>query len=275
MTLNRILEPFSTQLVNRILQKAKRKTFRVLSKGTYLCPICESKLSNYERLPEYYFEMYDKYEFEHSLDYFETFNYEKYSCPVCGSSDRNRLYAIFLKKRFAEYLNKNTKIKFLDIAPDINLSAWIKKNASIKYRSVDLSMPGVDDIADITNLNIYDTGIFDIVLCSHVLEHIENDNKAISEIFRVLKPEGIAIVMAPILLTLKEDLENPDWKTESERWKHYGQNDHVRLYSKPGFVKKLVQAGFRVNQFGADYFGTEVFDRNAISPKSVLYVVEK
>jgi predicted SAM-dependent methyltransferase len=275
MTQNGILKPFYAHLIISIFKKVKRKIILLFSKAAYSCPICESKLSNFERLPEYYFEMYERYEFEHSLDFFETFNYEKYSCPVCGSSDRNRLYAIYLKIRFAEYLNGNTRIKFLDIAPDVNLSAWIKNNDSIQYRSVDLCMPGVDDKADITNLNIYETGIFDIVLCSHVLEHIENDRKAISEIFRVMKPEGIAIVMVPILLTLSEDLENPDWKTESERWKFYGQNDHVRLYSKTGFVKKLQEAGFNVKQLGMDYFGSEAFYRNAINPRSVLYVVEK
>jgi ubiquinone/menaquinone biosynthesis C-methylase UbiE len=121
----------------------------------------------------------------------------------------------------------------------------------------------------------YVDNCFDMILCSHVLEHVDDDRKAMSELFRILKPSGFGIIMVPIDINLKEDFENPEYKTEAERWKYFGQNDHVRLYSKNGFATKLIQTGFKVNQLGIDYFGADVFEKNGIHPRSVLYVVEK
>jgi len=136
-------------------------------------------------------------------------------------------------------------------------------------------MEEADDHCNITDLNIYEDNKFDIILCSHVLEHIVDDRKAISELFRVLKRGGCAIVMVPILLSLQEDLENPKWETEAERWKYYGQYDHVRMYSKNGFVKKLQEPGFIVNQLGEEFFGVKIYEKYGINPHSILYVVEK
>ncbi len=161
------------------------------------------------------------------------------------------------------------------IAPSKNLAAYIRKHSFIKYRSLDLFMEGVDDKADITNMNIYGNDRFDIILCSHVLEHVTDDKKAMAELFRVLKPDGFAVIMAPIIINLQDDLENPDWTSDADRWKYYGQNDHVRQYSKSGFIKKMEHAGFKMLQFGIDYFGEETFHRYGINFRSVLYIGKK
>lgn len=102
-----------------------------------------------------------------------------------------------------------------------------------------------------------------------MLEHVENDRKAMSELYRVLKKGGFGIIMVPILLTLEEDMENKKYNTEALRWKYFGQNDHVRMYSKKGFVAKLEEAGFKVNQLGVYYFGQDVFHKYGIHPRSV------
>jgi ubiquinone/menaquinone biosynthesis C-methylase UbiE len=198
--------------------------------------------------------MMDKYQFVHSPYYLENFNILNYSCPVCNSSDRERLYSLYLRSKFEQMIKTNNTYTFLDIAPSTSLSKWIKKHPSIQYKSVDLYMANVDDKADITDLKIYEDDKFDIIICSHVLEHVENDRKAMTELFRVLRPKGFAIVMVLILLSLQEDLENPEWSTEADRWKYYGQNDHVRMYSKSGFVNKLKETGFKVSQLGIDFF---------------------
>jgi len=141
---------------------------------------------------------------------------------------------------------------------------------------MDLFMAGVDDkVVDITNMSIYADNRFHLIVCSHVLEHIEDDRKAMAELYRVLNPAGFAIVMVPINLWLKEDFEDPVKTTEAERWRYFGQNDHVRVYSKAGFVGKLTAVGFKVAQLGIDYFGAEVFERNGIHPRSVLYIARK
>ena len=205
----------------------------------YFCPVCRNQVMDFVRLSDLYLEKWEKYGFVHPFLNFETFNYFKYGCPICGSSDRNRLYALYLERKFSVMALSKLTYNCLDIAPDKNLADWIKKFPFIQYRSVDLYMDGVDDKADITNLTIYEENKFDFIICSHVLEHIVDEQKAITELFRVLKPNGFALIMVPILLTLQEDLENPEWTNKNDRWKYYGQDDHVRIYSKEGFIKNL------------------------------------
>ena len=259
-----------------LLWKAIRRIKIIISnetEKTFFCPVCNKKVKDFLKLSDYFDNMMEKYEYVHSIFCAETMNRKAYACPHCNASDRDRLYAIYLNKKFQTLTRK--KYTFLDIAPAKVLTDFIKKFDFIQYRSADLSMEGVDDKIDITDMNIYADNSFDIILCSHVLEHIEDDRKAMSELYRILKPEGFAIVMVPINLYLKEDFENSEYKTEAERWKYFGQDDHVRLYSKNGFVNKLTQTGFKVYQLGLDYFGKEIFDKNGIHPRSVLYVVEK
>ena len=239
------------------------------------CPICTNKVSKFVRLDDYFFKNLDEYQYVHSIFMGETLNILDYSCPNCFSSDRARLYAIYLKQHFQKNYTNAKTINFLDIAPDRNLASWLKKQYQINYRSVDLFMEDVDDKADLTDLSIYSDNSFDFILCSHVLEHVPEDRKAISELYRILKVGGYGIVMVPILLNLDHDIEDPNFDTPEKRWKYYGQDDHVRMYSKNGFISKLSEAGFKVNNLGIDYFGAETFLKNGIHPRSVLYVVEK
>ena len=183
---------------------------------------------------------------------------------------------MFLSKKFEEMKNANcSDMKFLDFAPSAGLQQLIKKYDFIKYRSADLYMDGVDDKVDIVDMKIYNDNQFDALLCSHVLEHIQNDVKAMSELYRILKPEGWGIIVVPINLGLEKDFEDEKYTSEEDRWKYFGQNDHVRAYSKKGFVSKLESVGFIVQQLGIDYFGMAEFERCGIHPRSVLYIVSK
>lgn len=240
----------------------------------FLCPVCNNKINNFLPLDSYYFHEFDTYGFVHSLFQFETLNILQYSCPVCNSLDRTRMFALYIRDLFSK-LDPSKRYSFLDIAPHNGLQKIISSYSNIDYRSADLFKDNVDDNVDITNMNIYTSESFDFILCSHVLEHIEQDKQAIREIYRVLKNGGLAIIMVPILLTLSEDLENPEWVTFAERWKYYGQDDHVRLYSKVGFVNKLQEAGFRVEQLDREYFGQNIFALHGINNRSVLYIVKK
>lgn len=236
----------------------------------YLCPVCLSQVDKFLPLSDYYHQNLDRYGYIQSPYLSETMNRFAYQCPKCGASDRSRLYALYLAHYQAEAAH------FLDIAPAEHLTKFIKKLPwIIDYRSADLEMKGVDDIIDITDMAIYADATFDFILCSHVLEHVEEDERAIAELYRILKPGGRGIAMVPINLGLKEDYEDPAIVSPEERWRHFGQNDHVRVYSKPGFVAKLTRAGFLVHQFDEDYFGIDVFKRHGIHPSSVLYVVGK
>ena len=90
---------------------------------------------------------------------------------------------------------------------------------------------------------------------------------------RVLKPDGFAIVLVPLVVGLDETHEDTSMDTAELRWKYFGAGDHVRQYGKRDFIERLEAAGLRVEQLGIDHFGAETFHRAGIAENSVLYVV--
>jgi hypothetical protein len=81
--------------------------------------------------------------------------------------------------------------------------------------------------------------------------------------------------MVPIQLNLKETYENKKITSKRDRCHHFGQDDHVRVYSKYGFVRKLEESGFKVDQLGIKFFSKESFLEAGIMDRSVLYKVTK
>jgi predicted SAM-dependent methyltransferase len=121
-------------------------------------------------------------------------------------------------------------------------------------------MKDVDDRVDITNMSLYATGSIDCFICSHVLEHIPDDTKALQELFRILNLSGWGIVMAPLLPDLDKTYEDFSITTDEERRKFFGQEDHVRVYAKKEYINKLRHTGFIVHQLGVNDFGTDVLE---------------
>ncbi len=240
----------------------------------YYCPVCRNYISHFDRLPDYYFEMAAKHECIVPFEDAESLNIDNYSCPVCGASDRDRLYAIYLESVF-DQLDHSGTYSFLDIAPSHPLMKFIKSHSFIQYRSADLHMGGVDDRLSVEDMSMYPDKSFDFFLCSHVLEHVEDDFNAMRELRRILKPDGRGIVMVPIMLSLQDTYEDPTKTTEAERWKYFGQGDHTRMYAKASFVSRLEKAGFKVEQLDSMFFGSDLFDKSGIDSKSVLYVVRQ
>jgi len=243
------------------------------SKGQFSCPVCRTKAVSFNPIPVYYFSQMHKFGFKYNIFQTETLNIEHYTCSKCGASDRDRLYALFLEK----YFNINSKniIKLLDIAPATNLRTYILHHQNVSYRSMDLYMKDVDDNLDITNMNLYKDGQFDFFICSHVLEHIPDDIKSMQELYRILKKGGKGIAMVPINLGLDEIKEDPLCEDIAVRWREFGQDDHIRAYSKRGFISRLESVGFNVELLDIHYFGKEIFELNGIFPTSVLYIVTK
>jgi SAM-dependent methyltransferase len=234
------------------------------------CSVCGAVNVKMHPLPIYYFEHWQKNQTVHNPFFIETMNIANYMCPKCYASDRDRLYALYFKQYTAE---KKGTIQFLDIAPANGLKTFIKALPNIKYRTMDLMMPGVDDHLDITNMHTYHDEQFDFFLCSHVLEHIQDDKKAISELHRILKKGGKGITMVPVNLQLQETIEDINCIDIALRWKNFFQDDHVRMYAKNDFLNRLTSGGFTVEQLDINYFGKEAFEKYAIYPTSVLYVV--
>jgi SAM-dependent methyltransferase len=260
--------------VVRSLRYRIGKLFPDYKGDKYVCPLCNTKLAYFLPLSTYYLrELYENQSI-HSIFHAETLNIEQYECPSCYGSDRDRLYFLYIQ-RILQNLDKSKKIRLLEIAPAAQLRKTLRQNEQIEYRCADLFMEGVDDKIDITDMKAYQDESFDAFVCSHVLEHVDDDLKAMRELRRILKRDGWGIAMVPINLTLEENYEDASITSESGRWKHFGQNDHVRMYSKKGFIQRLNEAGFKVEQFGVDFFGRDVFEKHGIHPRSVLYVVKK
>jgi len=162
-------------------------------------------------------------------------------CPWCLSLERHRLLWLYLDEKSTIY-TKPTKI--LHFAPEHQLQIHMKSKQNIDYTSADLDMPTAMIKMDITNIT-FSGNTFDFILCNHVLEHIPDDHKAMSEIYRVLKPGGWAILQTPMNYNSAITDEDITISDPHEMEKRFGQNDHVRIY---GLDKKnrLESAGFRV-----------------------------
>jgi len=247
---------------------------RYTSPPKYQCPVCLMRINGFSPIISYFEESRRRYGYPFTFNDLETMNANQYNCPSCGASDRDRLYALYINKVLEQSLSINS-MSLLDIAPSYPLKTFLLKIPNIKYLSVDKYMDGVDIVLDITDMNVVKTGSFDIFICSHVLEHIADDKKALSELFRVLKPGGFGILMVPIILKISEIDEDVMVNDVAERWRRFGQDDHVRLYSKKGFMERIEAAGFLIKQYGVDFFGEDIFFQHGISLKSILYVVEK
>ena len=237
------------------------------------CPVCEHPVRTFLPLPAFYAEAARKYGYPH-FGKGETINVAEYSCPHCRASDRERLYALFLDEIVSAptYFRGRNLVHF---APEQPLSIRIRRLGAFNYRTADLFMEGVDDRVDITDMAEYANDSFDCFICSHVLEHVSDDRQTLCELLRILKPGGWGILMAPIMTHLEHTLEDPTATTEAERWRLFGQGDHVRLYAKGDFLHRIRETGFTVQELDVKHFGAERFDRYGITRRSVLYVVNK
>lgn len=236
------------------------------------CPACGSSFFSYLPLPEKYEKMWRLSGFPYRAEDFETLNANNFSCPACYSTDRDRLVTFYLKDLVRNSSDGNLKI--LDIAPSKALGGWIKSNMKADYKTADLFMDGVDYTIDIENMSTLSDDSFDLILCSHVLEHVPNDRQALSELKRVLAAGGKVVLLVPIVKQLKEIIEDPLEDNESRRWKRFGQNDHIRLYSSEGFLNRIKESGLCVEKFVPDDFGIDCV-KNGITPQSVLYIATK
>lgn len=237
------------------------------------CALCLNQVPNFLPLSESYVRLFNGLPVDYSLEDFETLNVGQYSCPHCGAADRERLYALFVRACLS--WTGEQPMRVLDIAPAVALSRFLCGLPNVHYRSADLCSPLADDQVDITDMGLYADASFDFILCSHVLEHVPDDARAMAELFRVLAPGGAAILMVPILLTQAETDEDPTVTDVSERWRRFGQDDHVRMYARDDYLARLQRAGFQVQALDSAAFGAGVFRHHGISEQSVLYIGRK
>jgi len=242
------------KLPRTLLQRISKPIFKIISIFYYgnnvECPICNKSFKE--------FFPYGRKTRNNAL------------CTNCLSLERHRLIYLYLEKKTLIFKNKT---KLLHIAPEGCLISIFKRFDNIEYITADLNSPLADIKMDIHNMPFKENS-FDLVLCNHVLEHVDNDIKALKEIKRVLKRDGIGIVQVPFYDPIPEKtIENKIVKSKREREKLYGQSDHVRKYGKD-YKKRLESAGFNVKIVNSyTYLNKSEINKYGTDENEDLYII--
>jgi SAM-dependent methyltransferase len=189
-------------------------------------------------------------------------------CPSCLSLERHRLIWLYLE-RDTDFFKK--KLNVLHIAPEPCFMKRFEKQHGENYITADIESPLAKVKMDIHDIPFREN-TFDAVLCNHVLEHVNDDIKAMSEICRVLKPGGWAIMQIPFFSPVPETtFEDAAITNPREREKIFGQNDHVRKYGKD-YPKRIERAGLKAVE---DQFVTRLSEEErkkfGLSKGEILY----
>ena len=206
---------------------------------------------------------------------FLPYGYEKQRQNVLSpgtlSLERHRLMWLYLQKE-TDFFTSNLKV--LHMAPEQSFYKRFRTMKNLDYTTCDLDSPIADVKADIQNLPFEDNS-FDVIFCNHVLEHVEDDKKAISELFRVMKPGGWGILQVPIRYQLEKTFEDPTITDRKERIEKFGQYDHVRVYGRD-YYDLLSKSGFEVEKINLSKNLSEgEIKRFALEKNEILPVVRK
>lgn len=193
-------------------------------------------------------------------------------CPDTLSLERHRLIWLFLKNKTNFF---NAKLKVLHVAPEQCFMKQFEALHKDNYITADLESPLAKVKMDVHNIP-FDDNTFDVTFCNHVMEHVADDIKAMSELKRVLKPGGWGIIQVPFFPPLADETYENDAITDpKEREKIFGQDDHVRLYGKD-YPERLRSAGFIVEE---EYYINEIpsewIQKYALPKDEIIYLVKK
>lgn len=218
------------------------------------CPVCENKFKKF-------------------LSYgSDVAHRENVLCPYDLTLERHRLMWLYLKNE-TEFFTSN-KFEVLHIAPEQCFYSLFKKQKNLNYLTGDLVSPLADLHFDLHEIPL-ENNKFDVVFCNHVLEHVNDAKKCMSELYRVLKPGGFGIMQVPQDRSRIETYEDWTITTPEEREKHFWQYDHVRLFGLD-YPKWLESVGFKVKEYDPkEYFDASTIERYRLIPEEVLYVVTK
>ncbi|RMG83443.1 MAG: class I SAM-dependent methyltransferase, partial [Bacteroidetes bacterium] len=161
-------------------------------------------------------------------------------CPGCGVVERHRLLRLYLETR-TDLLERPGRVLYF--APELSMQTYFRHLPNIEYISADIDSAIATEQFDIMDIPHADQS-FSLIICSHVLAHVRDDQKALKELFRILKNDGLLILLdtpAPHATTI----ELPEVQTPEERRAAYGQADRWRRYGQD-FVQRITSVGFEV-----------------------------
>jgi SAM-dependent methyltransferase len=192
-------------------------------------------------------------------------------CPKCLSLERHRLIWLFLKQKTNFF---DAELKVLHIAPEQPFLKKFKALKKLDYTTADLLSPIADVKMDIRQMPFADN-TYDVLMCNHVLEHIDDELKATKEIHRVLKPGGWAILQVPLDSSLEVTYEDLSITNPKQREKLFGQYDHVRLYGLD-YAERLEKSGLKVYPDKlVEEIGNELAERYRLDKSEYLYFCKK
>jgi SAM-dependent methyltransferase len=248
------------RLIKRILPDNLEVKFRQISYflrglwyrgGEYQCPCCETRVRRF-------------------LSGGVTLR-PNAQCPRCGSLERHRLLCLYLKHK-TDFFNRHLRV--LDVAPSYFMQQKFRHYANLDYLSTGLDDPWVMTHVNIMAIPLPDNH-FDCIICYHVLEHIADDRQAMKELFRVLKPDGWAILQSPVDMTRETTLEDPRLTTSEDRRNLFGQDDHLRVYGRD-YIERLREAGFYATpDTFVQQFSDKTIDKFGLMKEEVLFICKK
>lgn len=169
-------------------------------------------------------------------------DHRNHVCPVCYSYGRHRMMVKVMEHELVSHSMAGKTL--LHFAPEVGTRNWLKRHVPrLEYRSADLFSPDVDLCLDLQDIALPSATV-DVVILSHVLEHVDNDVQALNELYRILTPDAWLFVQVP--LSSAEQTVEDKLPTAADRLAHYGKTDHVRLYGKD-IQNRLTDAGFVVS----------------------------
>jgi SAM-dependent methyltransferase len=192
-------------------------------------------------------------------------------CPGSLSLERHRLLWLYLKQR-TDFFTKPHKM--LHIAPEQCFYRIFRKQENLDYTTGDYNSPIADIHFDLHKAPFPDNN-FDVILCNHVLEHVEDADQCMRELYRIMKPGGWGIFQVPLDNSREKTYEDKSITSEKDREIHYWQKDHVRLFGRD-YKDRLANAGFAVK--ADDFINTftpEQADRYRLPAGELIYFCTK
>jgi len=218
-----------------------------------------------------YFDPIDERGYRSFLSYGYGTMRDQVLAPGTLSLERHRLLWLFLQQKTNFFTQPKT---LMHVAPEQAFYHRFKAMEHLSVTSVDLYSPLADVKADLCALPFADHS-FDVILCNHVLEHIPDDQKALSEMYRVLKPGGWGVFQVPQDLSREVTFSDDTITDAKQRAAIFGQYDHVRIYGRD-YPQRLAEAGFEVQMvnFTAD-LTPEAVDRYRLAAGELIPWVHK
>ncbi|OSZ78519.1 hypothetical protein CAP35_09790 [Chitinophagaceae bacterium IBVUCB1] len=240
-------------VIAKLRKKLKRALLARLLKGNNVaCNVCGSTYSSF----------------------FPYLNRANAQCPNCGSLERTRLLYYFIQDKGLI----SASARLLHIAPEQCLYNVFKKQLQTNYLPADKFEAGYSYPPDTLNVDIttlpFEDASLDIVIAIHVLEHVQDDAKALSEIYRVLKTGGSAILQVPYQADREHTYEDVSITTPEARKQYYGQSDHVRIYGRD-YIQRFLAAGFSMEYAGYEAALPEQIKERCVFKKEEIFLLRK